>query len=75
MKKGTKQHEDDWDTTSKIWEHVVLHLLHDDGDFGVTFNDITVVLRMLLFILLRHVLWFGLVSFPRNVRVCGCPRR
>ena len=29
---------------------------------------------MLLFVLLRHVLWLGLVPFPRNVKVCGCPR-
>ncbi len=37
MKKGTKQHADDWDTTSKVWTHMVLHLPHADGGFGVTF--------------------------------------
>ena len=41
MKKGTKHHADVWDAFSKAWTHMVLHLPHTDGGFGVTFNDIT----------------------------------
>ena len=41
LKKGTKQHADVWDSSSKAWSHMVLHLPHDEGGFGVTFNDIT----------------------------------
>ncbi len=41
LKKGTKKHVDDWDTSSKDWAHMVLHLPHVEGGFGVTFNDVT----------------------------------
>ena len=41
LKKGTKQHADGWDTSSKAWEHMVLYLPHSEGVFGVTFNDVT----------------------------------
>ena len=41
LKKGTKQHSDGWDTSSKTWAHMVLHLPHAAGGFGVTFNDLT----------------------------------
>jgi hypothetical protein len=41
LKKGTKQHADGWDTHSKTWAHMVLHLSHAEGGFGVTFNDVT----------------------------------
>ena len=41
LKKGTKTHGDGWDTSSKVWTHMVLHLPHAAGGFGVTFNDIT----------------------------------
>jgi hypothetical protein len=41
LKRGTKQHSDGWDSSSKAWAHMVLHLPHADGDFGVTFNDVT----------------------------------
>ena len=41
LKKGTKQHADDWDTPSKSWVDMVLHLPYTDGCFGVTFYDIT----------------------------------
>jgi hypothetical protein len=41
VKKGTKQHADGWDASSKNWAHMVLHLPHDEGGFGVTFNDVT----------------------------------
>ena len=41
LKRGTKQHADGWDASSKARAHVVLHLPHAEGGFGVTFNDIT----------------------------------
>jgi hypothetical protein len=41
LKKGTKQHADGWDAQSKAWAHMVLHLPHAEGGFGVTFNDVT----------------------------------
>ena len=41
LKKGTKQHADGWDASSKAWAHMVLHLPHAEVGFGVTCNDIT----------------------------------
>ena len=41
LKKSTKQHTDSWDASSKVWAHMVLHLPHVEGGFGVTFNDVT----------------------------------
>jgi hypothetical protein len=41
LKKGTKKHADGWDAQSKTWDHMVLHLPHAEGGFGVTFNDVT----------------------------------
>ena len=41
LKRGTKQHGDCLDTSRKVWSHMVLHLPHDEGGFGVTFNDLT----------------------------------
>ena len=41
MKKGTKQHADGWDTSSKDWSHMVLYLPHAEGGFGVPFNCVT----------------------------------
>ena len=41
LKKGTKQHADGWDAPGKAWAHMVLHLPHAEGGFGVTFNDFT----------------------------------
>jgi len=38
LKKGTKQHGDGWDVSRKDWSHMVLHLPHTEGGFGVTFN-------------------------------------
>jgi hypothetical protein len=40
LKKGTNQHADGWDASSKDWAHMVLHLPHTEGGFGVTFNDV-----------------------------------
>ncbi len=41
LKEGTKQHKVGWDSFRKTWSHMVLHLPHTDGGFGVTFNDVT----------------------------------
>ena len=41
LKKSSKQHTDGWDTATKVWAHMVLHLSHAEGGFGVTFNDVT----------------------------------
>ena len=41
LKKGTKQHADGWDASSKDWSHMVLHLPHAEGGFGVPFNCVT----------------------------------
>ena len=41
LKKSTKQYTDGWDASRKTWTHVVLHLTHTEGGFGVTFNDVT----------------------------------
>ncbi len=41
LKKGTKQHTDGLDAPSKTWAHMVVHLPHTEGGFGVTLNDIT----------------------------------
>jgi hypothetical protein len=41
LKKGTKQHTDGWDAASKDWAHMVLHLPHAEGGFGVPFNCVT----------------------------------
>jgi hypothetical protein len=41
LKRGTKQHVDGWDTHRKVWAYLVLHLTHTEGDFSVTFNDVT----------------------------------
>ena len=41
LKRGTKEHADGWDAPKKAWAHMVLHLSHAEGGFGVTFNNIT----------------------------------
>jgi hypothetical protein len=41
LKRDTKRHADGWDTSGKSWTHIVLHLSHTEGGFGVTFNDVT----------------------------------
>ncbi len=75
LKKGTKQHTDGWDAPSRAWVHMCLHLPHAQGDFGVSFNDVSRdAVGMLRFILLFDVMWLGWVLSPRNVRGCGCPR-
>ena len=57
-KKRTKNHVDPWDSVSKTWVHMVLHLPHVDGGFGVTFNDITK--DVAFYVTTSHfVVWFG----------------
>ncbi len=41
LKKGTTHQADGWDYSCKAWRHMVLHLPHAEGGFGVTFNDVT----------------------------------
>jgi hypothetical protein len=41
LKKGTKQHTDGWDSSTKDWVHMCIHLPPSEGGFGVTFNDVT----------------------------------
>ncbi len=41
LKKDTKQHVDGWDSSRKDWTHMVLHLSHSEGGFGVSFNCVT----------------------------------
>jgi hypothetical protein len=41
LKKGTKQHADGWDEANKDWAHMVIHLPHAEGGFGVPFNCVT----------------------------------
>ncbi len=41
LKEDTKQHAEGWDASSKDWAHMVLHLPHAEGGFGVTFNCVT----------------------------------
>jgi hypothetical protein len=35
LKKGTKQHGDGWDASSKDWAHMVLHLPHAEGGMSL----------------------------------------
>jgi hypothetical protein len=41
LKKDTKQYEAGWDMSRKDWSHMVLHLPHSEGGFGVPFNCVT----------------------------------
>ncbi len=61
LKKGTTERTDGWDTSSKGWTHMVLHLLHTEGGFGVTLNDITKDTAFYT-TTSRFVTWFG--TFP-----------
>ncbi len=71
LKKGTKQHTDVWDSSSKAWAHMVLHLPHVEGGFGVTFNDIT---KNSAFYTTtsQFVAWLGALSQERQN--LWCPR-
>jgi hypothetical protein len=68
LKRDTKQHADGWDSSSKAWAHMVLHLPHADGGFGVTFNDVTKDAAFCT-IALRFVAWLGAFS-QEGQRLC-----
>jgi hypothetical protein len=61
LKGGTKQHADGWNSSSKAWAHMVLHLPHADGGFSVTFNDVTKDAAFYT-ITSRFVAWLGAFS-------------
>jgi hypothetical protein len=65
FKRGTKQHADGWDASSKAWEHMVLHPPHADGVFGVTFNDVTKGAAFYT-TTSRFVAWLGAFSQERQ---------
>jgi hypothetical protein len=64
LKRGTKQHADGRDTSSKAWARMVLHLPHAEGGFGVTFNDITK--DAAFYTTSRFVAWLGAFSQERQ---------
>jgi hypothetical protein len=65
LKKGTKQHTDGWDATSKDWSHMVLHLPHAEGGFGVPFNCVTKDAAFYT-TTSRFVAWMGAFSQERQ---------
>ncbi len=71
MKKGTNQHADGWDTQSKAWAHMVLHLSHAEGDFGVTSNDVTKDVTFYTSTV-RFVAWLG--TFPQERQEVWLPK-
>jgi hypothetical protein len=71
LKKGTKQHADGWDAPSKAWAHMVLHLPHAEGGFGVTFNDVTKDAAFYTSTS-RFVAWLG--AFPQERQELWLPK-
>ena len=65
LKKGTKQHADGWDAASKEWAHMVLHLPHAEGGFGVPFNCVTKDAAFYT-TTSRFVAWIGAFSQERQ---------
>ena len=65
LKKGTMHNADRWDPVSKAWAHMVLHLPHAEGGFGVTFNDITKDAAFYT-ATSRFVAWLGAFSQERH---------
>jgi hypothetical protein len=65
LKRGTKQHADGWHATSKAWAHMVLHLPHAEGGFGVTFNNVTKDASFYT-TTSRFVFWLGAFSQERQ---------
>ena len=59
LKKSTKQYADGWDASSKARAHMVLHLSHTQGGFGVTFNDSGCVFLLPL----KNLLWAKLRDY------------
>jgi hypothetical protein len=71
LKKGTKQHADGLDTSSKAWAHMVLHLPHAEGGCGVTFNDVTKDAAFYI-TTSRFVAWLG--AFPQERQRLWLPK-
>jgi hypothetical protein len=71
LKKGTKQHADGWDSSSKDWAHMCIHLPHAEGGFGVTFNDVTKDAAFYS-TTSRFVAWLG--AFPQERRKLWLPK-
>ncbi len=71
LKKSTKQHGDGWDTSIKDWTHMVLHLPHAEGDFGVSFNCVP---KDAVFYTTtsRFVAWIG--DFPQERQELWLPK-
>jgi hypothetical protein len=67
LKKGTKQNADGWDACSKAWAHMVLHLPHAEGGFGVTFNEVTKDAPFYTATTSRFVAWLGAFTQERQV--------
>ena len=71
LKKGTKQHADGWDSSSKDWAHMCIHLPHAEGGFGVTFNDVTKDAAFYT-TTSRFVAWLG--AFPQERQKLWLPK-
>jgi hypothetical protein len=65
LKRGTKQHAEGWDASSKAWAHMVLHLPHAEDGFGITFHDVTKDAAFYT-TTSRFVAWFGASSQERQ---------
>jgi hypothetical protein len=65
LKKGTKQQAHGWDVSSKDWAHMVLHLPHAEGGFGMTFNCVTKDAAFYT-TASRFVAWIGAFSQERQ---------
>jgi hypothetical protein len=71
LKKGTRQHADGWDASSKDWAHMVLHLPHAEGGFGVPFNCVTKDAAFYT-TTSRFVAWLG--AFPQERQELWLPK-
>ena len=71
LKKGTKQHADGWDASSKDWAHMVLHLPHAEGGFSVPFNCVTKDAAFYT-TTSRFVAWIG--PFPQERQELWLPK-
>jgi hypothetical protein len=60
-----------WDTASKDWEHMVLHLPHTEGGFGVPFNCVTKDAAFYA-TTARFVSWMG--AFPQERQKLWLPK-
>jgi hypothetical protein len=71
LKKSTKLHTDGCDVSSKDWAHMVLHLPHTEGGFGVTFNCVTKDAAFYT-TTSRFVSWIG--AFPQERQELWLPK-